>query len=46
MSKPESRAEAALDELCIKYGYCLPGERADALLADVPETPKHSSMPF
>jgi hypothetical protein len=39
MSKPASRAEAALDELCVGYGYCLLGEKAEALLANVPEDP-------
>lgn|GEM_PF-6149247 len=37
MSKPASRVEAALGELCVKYGYCLPEEQAAALLSDVPE---------
>ena len=37
MSKPATCAEAALGELCVKYGYCLPEEQAETLLADVPE---------
>jgi hypothetical protein len=37
VSKPESCADAALDELCVKYGYCVLGEKAEALLANVPE---------
>ena len=37
MSKPASRAEAALVELCVTYGYCVPHETAEALLADAPE---------
>jgi hypothetical protein len=40
MTKPTSRAEAALDELCVKYGYCLPIEKAEALLADMPADPE------
>jgi len=36
MAKPTSRAEAALDELCGTYGYCLPVEKAEALLAEMP----------
>jgi hypothetical protein len=37
MRKPASLAEAALHELCVGYGYCLQGEKEEALLADVPE---------
>jgi hypothetical protein len=37
VSKPASRVEAALRELCEKYGYCLPGEKTDALLGQLPE---------
>ena len=37
MSKPSSRAEAALDELCVRYGYCVPVDEIDALLAQAPE---------
>jgi hypothetical protein len=37
--KPESCADAALDELCVRYGYCLVGEKAEALLANVPDDP-------
>ena len=37
VSKPASRGEAALQELCEKHGYCLSGTKAEALLADVPE---------
>jgi hypothetical protein len=36
MNKPESRAEAALYELCVTYGNCLPEPKAEALLARVP----------
>lgn len=39
MAKPESRAEAALWELCATYGYCIGGEQADALIADPPDDP-------
>jgi hypothetical protein len=37
MSKPGSCAEAALDELCAKYGYCLPSEKAEELLTNSPD---------
>jgi len=37
VGKPASRAEAALGELCVKYGYCLQEERAEELLAEAPE---------
>jgi hypothetical protein len=37
VSKPGSRLEAALQELCEKHGYCLSGEKTEALLTDVPE---------
>src|SRR6058998_2681378 len=37
VSKPGSRLEAALRELCEKHGYCLSGEKTEALLTDVPE---------
>jgi hypothetical protein len=36
MRKPASRVEAALVELCMKYGYCPSEEKAQALLTDVP----------
>jgi hypothetical protein len=36
--KPTSRVEAALEELCVKYGYCLPPHDRDRLLAEPPET--------
>jgi hypothetical protein len=39
MSKPVSCAEAALAELCAKYGYCLGEENNQAILSDVPENP-------
>jgi hypothetical protein len=29
--------EAALIELCVKYGYCIPDEKAHPLLGDVPD---------
>ena len=37
MSRPGSRAEAALDELCIKYGYCGASQNADAFFANAPD---------
>jgi hypothetical protein len=36
--KPTSRVDAALEELCVKYGYCLPPDDRDRLLAAPPET--------
>jgi hypothetical protein len=39
MSPPTSRAEAALDELCRAYGYCLPSEKVEGILASVPDGP-------
>jgi hypothetical protein len=36
MSRPGSRAEALLWELCVTYGYCIPIEEADAILAERP----------
>ena len=39
MSKPASRAEAALEELCVGYGYCISEEHAEAILADLPDDP-------
>jgi hypothetical protein len=36
--KPASCAEAALYELCLKYGYCLPPDAQDRLLANPPPT--------
>ena len=37
VTTPESRAEALLDELCVRYGYCLSANKQQALLAHVPE---------
>ena len=39
MSRPESRAEAALYELCANYGYCVASRRADELLATTADDP-------
>jgi hypothetical protein len=39
MAKPESRVEAALDELCVTYGYCIGGEEWDAIVANPPDHP-------
>ena len=39
MTKPSSRVEAALYELCVTHGCCLPGERNDELIADPPGDP-------
>jgi len=35
-SKPVTRVEALLEELCLRYGYCLPREKRDAILAELP----------
>jgi hypothetical protein len=32
VGKPESRAEAALEELCVRLGYCLPEDEAQSVL--------------
>jgi hypothetical protein len=37
VSKPSSCAEAALDELCVHYGHCIPSERREELLAEAAE---------
>jgi hypothetical protein len=39
MRKAASQVEALLRELCVRYGYCLPAEKEDALLAGVPKDP-------
>jgi hypothetical protein len=36
VTKPGSRAEAALWELCVEYGYCIGDEQAEAILAHPP----------
>jgi hypothetical protein len=36
-SKPTTRLEALLDELCATYGYCLPSDQEAAILADPPQ---------
>jgi hypothetical protein len=36
-SKPTTRVEALLDDLCLTYGYCLPPDHYEALLADPPQ---------
>jgi hypothetical protein len=36
-SKPATRLEALLDELCAGYGYCLPPDREAELLAEPPQ---------
>lgn len=36
MLKPESHVEAALEELCVNLGYCLPPSEQEALLSDPP----------
>ncbi len=41
-----SLAEAALWELCATYGYCIGGEQADAIIADLPMIPTLSLMRF
>jgi hypothetical protein len=37
-TKPTSCAEAALDELCDRYGYCVQAPEVEALVTDVPES--------
>jgi hypothetical protein len=39
VSVPISCAEAALDELCRMYGYCLGGDKAKEILANAPDGP-------
>jgi hypothetical protein len=34
--KPGSRVEALLGELCVRYGYCLPPDAQEVLIADPP----------
>jgi hypothetical protein len=36
-SKPETRVEALLYDLCATYGYCLPPDEQEAILADPPQ---------
>jgi hypothetical protein len=36
-SKPATRVEALLDDLCRNYGYCLPPNEQEALMADPPD---------
>ena len=36
MPRPGSPVEAALEELCVKLGYCLPPSEQDAILSDPP----------
>jgi len=38
-SKPTTRLEAALNELCVRYGYCLGTEEAVAIRAEPPVAP-------
>jgi hypothetical protein len=38
MSKPASRVEAALWELCAKFGHCPPANDEKALLYDPPHS--------
>ena len=35
-TKPASRVEALLYELCVRYGYCLPSDKRDAIVAKPP----------
>ena len=37
MSRPGSCAEAALDELCVKYGFCLSSKKAEELFTNSPD---------
>jgi len=36
-SKPETRVEALLYDLCVTYGYCLPPNEQEALLSNPPQ---------
>jgi hypothetical protein len=36
---PESRAEAALYDLCVKYGYCRGSQKPEDFLASTPDDP-------
>ena len=35
-AKRGSRAEVALSELCVRFGYCIPPDAAEAILANPP----------
>jgi len=35
-TKRGSRAEVALSELCVRFGYCIPPDAAEAILANPP----------
>jgi hypothetical protein len=37
--KPQSRVEALLDELCVRYGHCLPPDKQAILLAEPSQHP-------
>lgn len=37
--RPSSRVEAALDELCVRYGYCPAPEQRAQLIAEPPSDP-------
>ena len=37
---PTSRVEALLIDLCVVYGYCLPSEAQEELLANPPDNPE------
>jgi hypothetical protein len=37
---PDSRIAALLEELCVRYGYCLPRDKADAIVAEPPADPQ------
>lgn len=36
--KPTTRVEAALDELCRRFGYCLKAEDSAAIMPDPPKS--------
>jgi hypothetical protein len=37
MPNPKSLAEAALYDLCVRYGHCINGYQQDAIIADLPD---------
>lgn len=39
MPKPKSRAEAAIHELCVTFGYCISLDEANSIIAALPDDP-------
>jgi hypothetical protein len=46
VSKPASRVEAALYELCVNYGYCIGADARNEIIAIFPKIPTRFSTPF